>query len=412
MMQKGKISTITDFLETINFYGYTWIVKRLTGNDTGLTGGHQAGMYLPRWYFENVFPEVTTTTTYNPDSYITEIQFPKHKYTAKNVRAIYYNSKFFPERNLKKKYDEFRMTGWGGKKSPVLDPENTGAVCVLAICKRTNTGLCWITGKQKEETVIEKWLGRDEIEPGQFYSPARKVSQLIKIAGTLPEEWFDNFPSGTEIFKRVIELHPTVSWKKSIDELLLKRRNTEFQLFEALECKDILPKIEAGFTNVDMFIQYANSVANRRKSRTGKSLELNLETIFREEQVLFDPQVRTEKRKRPDFIFPSSRAYHDKAFPEKYLGMMAAKTCCKDRWRQVLNEANRVHVKHLFTLQQGVSPNQLEEMNDHNVSLVVPKPNLGSFPAEWRKRIQTLEGFVVEIKKQQQGIPKIRKWTS
>ena len=34
----------------------------------------------------------------------------------------------------------------------------------------------------------------------------------------------------------------------------------------------------------------------------------------------------------------------------------------KDRWRQVLNEADCIETKYLFTLQQGISKNQLREM--------------------------------------------------
>ncbi len=90
--------------------------------------------------------------------------------------------------------------------------------------------------------------------------------------------------------------------------------------------------------------------------------------------------------------------------------MMAAKTCCKDRWRQVLNEANRISPKHLFTLQQGVSNNQLQEMNDNNVSLVVPKPHLTSFHREWRNSLFTLDGFINHIRTQQSAIPMIEQW--
>jgi len=101
------------------------------------------------------------------------------------------------------------------------------------------------------------------------------------------------------------------------------------------------------------------------------------------------PKIITENRKKPDFLFPSGRAYHDYAFPTVKLHMLASKTCCKDRWRQVLNEANRIKTKHLFTLQQGVSGPQLQEMRDNNVELIVPAPYMTSFPKEWR-------GFIVD----------------
>ncbi|WP_081939457.1 type II restriction endonuclease [Sphingobacterium deserti] len=50
--------------------------------------------------------------------------------------------------------------------------------------------------------------------------------------------------------------------------------------------------------------------------------------------------------------------------------------------------------KHLFTLQQGISRNQLEEKYRCNVTLVVPQSYLSSFPKEFRERILTLQNFI------------------
>ncbi len=44
--------------------------------------------------------------------------------------------------------------------------------------------------------------------------------------------------------------------------------------------------------------------------------------------------------------------------------MLAVKTTCKDRWRQILNEAQRIKPKHLLTLQEGVSHRQFDEMQE------------------------------------------------
>jgi len=81
--------------------------------------------------------------------------------------------------------------------------------------------------------------------------------------------------------------------------------------------------------------------------------------------------------------------------------MLAAKTCCKDRWRQIVNEANRIQTKHLFTLQEGISANQIAEMTSENVALVVPKPNITSFPTNCRSDILYLESFIDLIKESQ-----------
>ena len=55
---------------------------------------------------------------------------------------------------------------------------------------------------------------------------------------------------------------------------------------------------------------------------------------------------------------------------------LAVKTTCKDCWRQILNEADRLRDvnKYLCTLQQGICSAQMDEMQEEKVVLVVPKP--------------------------------------
>ena len=95
-------------------------------------------------------------------------------------------------------------------------------------------------------------------------------------------------------------------------------------------------------------------------------------------------------------MFPSQAAYHNATFPTDKLISLAAKTTCKDRWRQVINEADRLRglPKYLCTLQQGISPAQMDEMQAENVILVVPRPYIVSYPADRRDRIWTVTKFV------------------
>lgn len=110
---------------------------------------------------------------------------------------------------------------------------------------------------------------------------------------------------------------------------------------------------------------------NRRKSRVGKSLEHHLACIFTQNHLVFEEQAVTENNKKPDFLFPNAECYHNLQFPADDLIVLGAKTTCKDRWRQVLTEADRVEVKYLFTLQQGISKNQLREMHDSRLTINV-----------------------------------------
>ena len=94
------------------------------------------------------------------------------------------------------------------------------------------------------------------------------------------------------------------------------------------------------------------------------------------------------------------------AFPTDDLTVLGAKTTCKDRWRQVLTEADRVERKYLFTLQQGISKNQLKEMHDSKLTLVVPNKYISSFPSEYQNEIKDLAGFINIVKEKQERMPK------
>lgn len=392
---------LTQFLETLVEGSWFYAVKRLSGNDTGLTGGHQAGIYLPRWFFEGAIPSICRTDIHNPRETISEIVFASDDCVIRDVQAIYYNSKFHPELGLKKEYDEFRLTGWGGRGScPFQNPDNTGALVLLAINQIDGKymGLAWVSSSEQEDELLESWIGYDVL-PGEAYGPLkaekRKLSKdsISLVMRVFLPQWETEFPTGEQIFRRVVAALPSTRGL-SFDQLLLKRRELEFAVFAKIEEAHVLPRIQAGFLSVDEFISYSLGVANRRKSRTGKSLELNLAQIFRDANVDFAEQAVTENQKKPDFLFPTQAAYHDASFPATKLHMMAAKTCCKDRWRQVLSEADRIQEKHLFTLQEGVSVAQFEEMKAGNLRLVVPEPNRGKFPEEIQNDLLHLDGFV------------------
>jgi hypothetical protein len=182
------------------------------------------------------------------------------------------------------------------------------------------------------------------------------------------------------------------------DDALTKWLEAEYQLFKTIENDRYNERIKKPFSTVEELVEFANTILNRRKSRAGKSLEHHLAEIFTTFQISFSSQGITEGNNKPDFIFPNIDAYHSQSFNTEKLTFLASKTTCKDRWRQVLNEADRIKEKHLFTLQQGISKNQLAEMIRYNVKLVIPKNYLTSFPVEYREKIFTLEDFIRFIK--------------
>ena len=216
----------------------------------------------------------------------------------------------------------------------------------------------------------------------------------------IPSSWLSAFPTGREIIAKTLELRSLA--RTTPDVRLLKRRECEFEIFRSVEEATYLPKIQAGFDSVDGFLTLANSILQSRKSRAGKSLEYHAVEIFGEDGLVPNSQFAhepvIESNKRPDFIFPNTECYNNSSYPQAKLRMLAAKTTCKDRWRQILNEADRVEKKHLLTLQEGVSENQFNEMTEAGVTLVVPSGLHKSYPEILRPHLMTLEEFIADVR--------------
>lgn len=386
-----------------------WYAKRLSGNDTLANGTHQAGPYVPKNVLFQIFPNLHSPEKENPD-YRFRMSIDSHS-DEREARAIWYNNKLFGGTR-----NEARMTGFGGIDSALLDPENTGALVIFAFKRdaENNDIACrvWICRNPEEEELAESHVG--VIEPGKWVLQKFDDAELERtvdgqIARTdcwlsekeIPPSWLFEFPSGLEVIQKAIELRPEFCTYPP-DKRLLKRRDCEFELFRSLEQAIELPRIRKPFTSIEQFLEIAQSILQRRKSRSGRSLELHLRKIFIEESLReetdFSYQPISELGKQPDFIFPSARSYYDLGFSSENLRMLAVKTTCKDRWRQVLNEANRIDKKHLLTIQQGISLNQFREMRAHDVQLVVPADIIKLYHKDIRPEIMTLEAFLSEIK--------------
>lgn len=185
------------------------------------------------------------------------------------------------------------------------------------------------------------------------------------------------------------------------DSLILEWRESDRRLFFMFEKKLYEPFYLKPFGNCQSLISTAKTITNRCNSRSGKSLENHLSYIFNAAKLEFEEQVITEDNKKPDFIFPGGDAYRDSQFPKEDLIFLGAKTTCGDRWRQVLNEADRIKTKYLFTLQHGITRNQLIEMKHANLKLVVPAANKSSFDVEFQPDIMTLSSFIGMVKEKQ-----------
>jgi hypothetical protein len=325
------------------------------------------------------------------------------------VRAVWYNNKLRGGTR-----NEARLTNFGGSNSALLDPESTGSIAIFAFQRAADgdADVChvWVCEHEIEEDAIEDRIG--PIEPGHsvIWSVDQSVSSTTippsphatcwLSSEEIPSTWLGKFPSAAEIIRHTIELCP--AHDLSVDKRLLKRRGCEFEIFRSVEEAVELPVIQTGFYAIEEFIARAQTILQRRKARSGRSLELHTREIFLEENLRegeqFQHQPESEAGRRPDFLFPSAAAYKNAEFPDAWLRMLAVKTTCKDRWRQILNEAHRIERKHLLTLQEGVSENQFREMSEAQVQLVVPAPLIETYPKSVRPHLQTLESFIGDIR--------------
>lgn len=386
------MSDIVNFaIESVN-KSLVSFCKFISANDAGKTGGHQEGFYIPKNSIPLMF-DVPGVKGTNKERLIV-IKWQNDFET--NSRFIYYGQ---GTRN------EYRLTRFG-RGFPFLTDNNVGDLFILS----------HLGDEHYEGYVLQN---DDDIE--EFFAAlnisSNETNRLIEKNNTVAADvnllaCFERYLSHLNVdFPSTIELatcarncyinsyHVKPSQiVTNPDGQLINWLDSEYQLFKAIENKCYGERIKTPFLTVEELVILANTILNRRKSRAGKSLEHHLAEVFNNFNLQFQSQIITEEAKRPDFIFPNSECYHDYLYNPDNLIFLASKTTCKDRWRQILNEADRIRVKYLFTLQQGISANQLAEMYKYDVRLVVPKPYLKMFPVEFVDKIYSLNDFINHVK--------------
>lgn len=109
-----------------------------------------------------------------------------------------------------------------------------------------------------------------------------------------------------------------------------------------------------------------------RKSRRGQSLQNHFAALLDREGIPCGEQCTTEHGERPDFIIPGCKEYADAAFPAARLRMVACKSVIRERWAQILKEAERIPEKFLLTLDVGITDATIADLRRHSVRLFVP----------------------------------------
>lgn len=390
------MSVATQAIQTA-MSGQLTFTKFLAANDTGLTGGHQAGIYISKPSIPILFDEPGIKGQ-NKEKWV-KVKWQDDFET--ETRFIYYGQ---GTRN------EYRITNFG-RGFPFLRPEFTGALFIITKMDEENYK-GYVLNTEDEINEFLSAFGLTPPETNRLIELSRTDASLREQAAI--DEFINSltvdFPSSGVMSSaaRMITYASLINRSLTVtdpDKAILQWMDQEYKLFRALEQARYGQVVANGFSSVDDFVALANQVLNRRKSRAGKSLEHHLSAVFDENQIQYTAQAVTEGNKRPDFIFPSETAYHDFSFPVSKLTSLAAKTTCKDRWRQILNEADRLRDgrKYLCTLQQGISAMQMDEMESEKVTLVVPKAYISTYPRDKQDRIWSLQKFLEYVKEQQNG---------
>lgn len=229
-----------------------------------------------------------------------------------------------------------------------------------------------------------------ETEQDRIEFASRFILENIGIAVETSEDTYlddmlsrfaGRFPTTREFSAYARSTLKDLSPQDQPDLVLMTWMEREEILFRTLERYLIADRLSQGFAgeasagvvDVDGFLSFSLSVQNRRKSRVGLALENHLELLFAENGLRYTRTAVTENKAKPDFLFPGVTEYHNPAFDSLKLTMLGVKSTCKDRWRQVLAEADRIDNKHLLTLETAISTHQTDEMAAKRLQLVLPR---------------------------------------
>lgn len=374
----GVIRTISDS-ETF--------LKFLSANDLGLTGSHQSGIYLSKDSWPLFFPEPGSTGENREREAV--IHWSEH---IRSVSCFKWYGK-----NQK---SEYRLTRIGDF---FRDREEMFVGCLFILCRHEGEYRAYVLESEDDINGVLNFFG---ISPADTNCLLRfdLEERLRPIFRHYLDKIGPDFPDTETLAKQAQmicrDLYPELL--DDPDDTILRLVKIEYSLFRFIEKEKYGSLIKEPFSSLDDLLSISLVINNRRKSRAGKSLEHHLSYILKESGVNFTCGDVTEEQKRPDFLFPGIESYRDPGFPSDRLFFLGSKTTCKDRWRQVINEADRIKRKHLFTLQQGFTSAQLREMESEGIVPVIPKKYHKDCKEIDRERLMSLKQFI-DLVKQSQG---------
>jgi hypothetical protein len=230
-------------------------------------------------------------------------------------------------------------------------------------------------------------------------------SQLVlAIARELTEEYPEFLPSGRVISALVRSRIGEAAVLEDPDLALTRWIEAEAAIFRTWEDSRIAERLRVGFQagdgspDVQSFRDFSMSIRQSRVSRAGGALEDHFADVLRAHKIKYIAQARIDGGKRPDFLFPGKTEYENASFPKDRLRILGAKFTAKERWVQVLSEAERVDRKHLLTFDASITGQQLLLMKSSKLQLVIPRPIQDLYSDSSRSDLMSVNDFLNEIK--------------
>jgi len=184
------------------------------------------------------------------------------------------------------------------------------------------------------------------------------------------------------------------------DEYMRRSLDSESELYFAIErelgTRSLNALLGKGSTDLDELLAWALRIQQSRKARRGQSLQHHFSYLLDRDGIPYTAQCVTEGGETPDFVIPGHAQYHDSRFPPDRLRMVACKSRVRERWGQILKEADRIQQKFLLTVDDSLSADVLRSMDEVELRVFLPAHILhGQYSSNTSKALLSTVGQLI-----------------
>lgn len=343
--------------------------KFLSGNDTGMTGSHQCGIYISKPSISILF-DIPGTKGMNKDKWV-DITWNSEFKT--KSRFIYYGT---GTRN------EYRITHFGRGFS-LIKPSHIGSLFILSKVNE-NRYQAFVLDLESQIDQFLSVLGLSSADTNKlillnqplfsnefYYSEITKYLQSVEDLPPINAVCSE----ARNIFSRASA--ENVIKQSNADDKIVEYVKIEYQIFRSIEQKIYGSILDKGSISKEF---YGQAMTNLAKTRTGRASDSLTEHLL----ALLEPYCQSN-------IKLSEQKGVQKLDLQNNIDLIIKPTCVSD-WSKGLTPTSKR--SYLFTMQQGMPPARIEEIFAGGFTLIVPEPYIPTYPSQYRQKILTLEQFL------------------